>query len=95
MTVPATQPEIMQQPPAVVPRVSAVMPCLNEERTLEACIRKAQASFARLGVAGEVVIADNGSTDRSRELAAALGARVILEQVKGYGAAVAAGVNAA
>jgi glycosyltransferase involved in cell wall biosynthesis len=77
------------------PVVSAVMPCLNEERTLAECIRKAQQSIARMGVAGEVVIADNGSSDRSVEIALALGARVVHQPVPGYGAALMAGISAA
>jgi glycosyltransferase involved in cell wall biosynthesis len=75
--------------------VTAVMPCLNEENSLGICIGKAQACFARLGVAGEVVVADNGSTDRSVAIAESLGARVVHVPVKGYGAAVAAGARAA
>jgi hypothetical protein len=75
--------------------VSAVMPCLNEERTLGACIEKAQGAFRALGIVGEVVIADNGSTDRSVEIAASLGARVVHEARKGYGAALTAGITAA
>lgn len=75
--------------------VSAVMPCLNEENTLALCINKAKTCFARLGVAGEVVVADNGSTDRSVEIALSLGARVVHVPVKGYGAAVSAGARAA
>ena len=54
----------MNERAAEDPEVSAVMPCLNEERTLATCIRKAQACFARMGVVGEVVVADNGSTDQ-------------------------------
>ncbi len=76
-------------------RVSAVMPCLNEENTLGMCISKAQACFARLGIAGEVVVADNGSTDRSVAIAESLGARVVHVPIKGYGAAVSAGALAA
>jgi glycosyltransferase involved in cell wall biosynthesis len=75
--------------------VSAVMPCLNEERTLGECIRKAQEGMRRSGIAGEVVIADNGSTDRSIEIAEALGARVVRQPVAGYGAALMAGITAA
>lgn len=71
------------------------MPCLNEENTLGICIAKAQACFARLGIAGEVVVADNGSTDRSVSIAESLGARVVHVPVKGYGAAVSAGARAA
>ena len=57
------------EPVAREPELSVVMPCLNEERTIGICIRKALDSFERLGVAGEVVVADNGSTDSSREIA--------------------------
>jgi len=77
------------------PEVSAVMPCLNEVRTLEACIRKAQAGFRDLGVEGEVVVADNGSSDGSQELARSLGARVVDVRRRGYGAALMGGVEAA
>jgi hypothetical protein len=77
------------------PTVSAVMPCLNEERTLATCIRKAQACFRELGIEGEVVIADNGSTDRSVEVARELGARVVHQPIKGYGAALMRGIEEA
>jgi glycosyltransferase involved in cell wall biosynthesis len=77
------------------PIVSAVMPCLNEERTLPTCIRKAQACFHELGIEGEVVIADNGSTDRSVEVARALGARVVHQPIRGYGAALMKGIEEA
>lgn len=77
------------------PRVAAVMPCLNEARTLPICIEKAQRCFRELGVAGEIVVADNGSTDGSPEIAQALGARVVQQPVKGYGAALQAGIEAA
>jgi len=75
--------------------VSAVMPCLNEEETLAFCIRKAQSAFKRLNIAGEVVVADNGSTDKSIEIAESLGARVVHQSEKGYGAALTAGVEGA
>lgn len=71
------------------------MPCLNEERTLEACIRKAQQCFRELGIDGEVVIADNGSTDASVALAESLGARVVHQSVRGYGAALMKGIEEA
>src|SRR5215204_2919367 len=77
------------------PELSVVMPCLNEARTLGTCIRKAQASFERLGIAGEVVVADNGSTDGSREIAEELGARVVPVERRGYGAALTGGIAAA
>jgi len=75
--------------------VSAVMPCLNEERTIATCIRKAQECMRRMGVVGEVVIADNGSLDRSVEIALSLGARVVHQPVPGYGAALMAAIAAA
>ncbi len=71
------------------------MPCLNEARTLGACIEQAQGFLRRSGVAGEVLIADNGSTDGSQALAQALGARVIHVRERGYGAALRAGIAAA
>jgi glycosyltransferase involved in cell wall biosynthesis len=76
-----------------VPVVSAVMPCLNEEKSLASCIAKAQASFRELGIPGEVVIADNGSSDRSIEIAESMGARVVRERRKGYGSALQCGIR--
>jgi glycosyltransferase involved in cell wall biosynthesis len=73
--------------------VSAVIPCLNEEQTLALCIEKARLSFAELGIEGEVLVADNGSTDRSIEIALQLGARVVHERRKGYGAALFRGIT--
>ncbi|MBI1283647.1 MAG: glycosyltransferase [Thiobacillus sp.] len=75
--------------------VSAVMPCLNEEKTLGLCIEKIQRAFDEMGVAGEIVVADNGSSDRSVEIAESLGARVVRERRKGYGSALLAGISAA
>jgi glycosyltransferase involved in cell wall biosynthesis len=75
--------------------VSVVLPCLNEAETLATCIRKAQGSLARLGVAGEIVVADNGSSDGSQSIASALGARVLDVPLRGYGAALQAGIEAA
>lgn len=77
------------------PLISAVMPCLNEELTLGTCIRKAQRCFEAMGVVGEVVISDNGSTDKSVEIALSLGARVVHQTVKGYGAALMKGIEGA
>lgn len=73
------------------PFVSIVMPCLNEEQTVEICVRKALGWLERSGTAGEVVVVDNGSSDRSIELATAAGARVIHETTRGYGAALRRG----
>jgi len=75
--------------------LSVVMPCLNEAETLEVCIAKAQRSIAELNIAGEVVIADNGSTDGSQAIATRMGARVVPVASKGYGSALWGGINAA
>lgn len=75
--------------------LSIVMPCLNEARTLESCVRKAQAFLEGHGVSGEVIVADNGSTDGSQALAERLGARVVGAAQHGYGAALRAGFAAA
>lgn len=75
--------------------LSIVIPCLNEERTLATCIRKARAFLERERIEGEIVVADNGSTDASRAIASAEGARVVLVPQKGYGAALIAGIAAA
>lgn len=74
---------------------SVVMPCLNERETLGACIRKAQAAFASNGMKGEVIVADNGSTDGSVDIARAAGARVVCVNEKGYGSALMCGIDAA
>jgi glycosyltransferase involved in cell wall biosynthesis len=75
--------------------LSIVMPCLNEAETLEACIRKAKSFLERSGVVGEIVIADNGSTDGSQDIAVRNGARVVPVAARGYGAALKAGIEAA
>jgi len=75
--------------------LTILMPCLNEARTLPPCIRKALSFLARSGLSGEVVIADNGSSDGSQQIARALGARVVDVSDKGYGNALIAGIKAA
>jgi glycosyltransferase involved in cell wall biosynthesis len=75
--------------------VSVVMPCLNEAETLETCIVKAQRALEEARIAGEVVIADNGSTDGSVEIAERLGARVVNVRARGYGNALMGGIAAA
>ena len=75
--------------------LTILMPCLNEARTLPACISKARAFLARAAIVGEVLIADNGSTDGSQALARELGARVVDVPERGYGAALQAGIQAA
>jgi len=87
----------MSPPPAVDPNLelSVVMPCLNEARTIGACIREAQAAMTGSGISGEVVIADNGSTDGSAAIAEQLGARVVTVAAPGYGSALRGGIAAA
>ena len=67
--------------------VSIVMPCLNEAETLEGCILQARAGLEKVGRAGEIVVADNGSTDGSQALARALGAELVEAPRRGYGRA--------
>ena len=76
-------------------RVSVVIPCLNEEENIEECVRAAREALERGGLAGEVLVVDNASEDRSAELAEAAGARVVLERRRGYGSAYLAGFAAA
>jgi hypothetical protein len=75
--------------------LTIVMPCLDEAETLEVCIEKALRSLRENGIAGEVLIADNGSTDGSQDIARRLGARVVDIEVRGYGAALQGGIKAA
>lgn len=75
--------------------VSIVIPCLNEERTIGACVAEALAGLAAAGMCGEIVVCDNGSTDRSAEIAAQAGARLVRCCATGYGNAVRCGVEAA
>jgi glycosyl transferase family 2 len=77
------------------PELSIVMPCLNESRTLAACIKKAQLFLKEHGLSGEVIVADNGSTDGSIEIAEKMNARVVTVSTRGYGAALATGIEAA
>ncbi|HKI25788.1 MAG TPA: glycosyltransferase family 2 protein [Candidatus Sulfotelmatobacter sp.] len=88
--------------PVVIPlhepkpvELSVVMPCLNEAETLEACIAKAQRALREARISGEVIVADNGSTDGSVEIAERLGARVVRVRAKGYGSALMGGIAAA
>ncbi|HHS82916.1 MAG TPA: glycosyltransferase family 2 protein, partial [Devosia sp.] len=75
--------------------LTILMPCLNEAETLALCIGKARQFLARAGVTGEILIADNGSTDGSQQIAVAHGARVISVSEKGYGAALSGGILSA
>ncbi|MBP3301241.1 MAG: glycosyltransferase family 2 protein [Clostridia bacterium] len=75
--------------------LTILMPCLNEEKTVGACIEDAQTFLRKNKICGEVLIADNGSTDRSVEIAKALGARVVSCREKGYGNALRTGIQEA
>jgi len=75
--------------------LTILMPCLNEALTVNTCVQKARTYLQRAGIAGEVLIADNGSTDGSQSLAETAGARVIEVRDKGYGAALIGGIEAA
>lgn len=75
--------------------LTVVMPCLNEAETLAICVDKAMAALRENNIAGEVVVADNGSTDGSQQIATDHGARVVNVPIRGYGAALNAGIFAA
>lgn len=77
---------------SLLPEFSVVIPCLNEAETLALCVAKAHASFHQLGIRGEVIVADNGSSDGSPSIARRLGARVVHVASVGYGTAVRGGV---
>ena len=76
------------------PEVSIVIPCLNEAETIEMVVREAREALASSGIAGEIIVADNGSSDGSRELAREQGARVVPVEARGYGAALMGGIAA-
>jgi glycosyltransferase involved in cell wall biosynthesis len=75
--------------------LSVVMPCLNEAETLGICIAKAQSALRDANIAGEIIVADNGSSDGSQSIAESLGARVVAVERKGYGSALMGGIAAA
>ena len=77
------------------PEISVVIPCLNEARSIGICVEKALAAFREIGIRGEVVVADNGSTDGSVEIAERLGARVVHVATRGYGNALRKGIEEA
>jgi glycosyltransferase involved in cell wall biosynthesis len=80
---------------AAAPEVSVVMPCLNEEAAIGACIEKIRRTFDQAGLDGEIVVCDNGSTDRSVAIAEAMGARVVHQPERGYGNAYLKGFDSA
>ncbi len=75
--------------------LSVVMPCLDEAATVGRCVARAREAIERMGIAGEVIVADNGSRDGSPEIASAAGARVVQVAERGYGAALMGGIEAA
>jgi len=75
--------------------LSVVLPCLNEVETVGVCVRKALATLRESGISGEVIVADNGSSDGSQEIAESEGARVVYAERKGYGSALNAGILSA
>src|SRR4051812_48853364 len=77
------------------PDVSIVMPCLNEADAVGACVRETLWTLNEYGLNGEVIVADNGSTDGSQEIASGLGALVVPVQSRGYGSALMGGFAAA
>ncbi len=83
------------QAPEARVELSIVMPCLNEAETIGVCIKKAKAFLEAHGLSGEVIVADNGSTDGSQQIANALGARLVHVPSRGYGAALIGGIEAA
>lgn len=87
--------ERIREADTTTPKVSVVIPCLNEEEHIEECVTRAHEALADAGLTGEVIVADNDSDDRSAERAAAAGARVIHEPRRGYGSAYLAGFAAA
>ncbi|MHB8240352.1 MAG: glycosyltransferase family 2 protein [Solirubrobacteraceae bacterium] len=89
-----SSPQALDPHGAKTPLVSVVIPCLNEAENIEACVTAALAALERMGVAGEVVVADNDSEDDSARLAEQAGARVVVERRRGYGSAYLAGFAA-
>jgi glycosyltransferase involved in cell wall biosynthesis len=81
--------------PSTILEVTVVIPCLNEEKTVGACVASAVSTMRTAGLAGEVIVADNGSRDASRERAIAAGARIVNVARRGYGSALMAGISAA
>jgi Glycosyltransferases involved in cell wall biogenesis len=95
MSVAQRAAERSEPTPSTAVDVSIVMPCLNEAETLAKCIGHAQAAVANGGLAAEIIVADNGSTDGSQSIARKLGAMVVDVARKGYGSALIGGIDAA
>jgi glycosyltransferase involved in cell wall biosynthesis len=89
-----TRRRIVEHGPPSTPEVSVVIPCLNEADTLATCLEKVHRAFREHGIVGEVLVADNGSTDGSVEIASSMGARVVHVAARGYGSALMGGIAA-
>jgi glycosyltransferase involved in cell wall biosynthesis len=87
--------EFVDSRAANAPEVSVVMPCLNEEKSVGGCIEQILKTFEQHSIRGEVIVSDNGSTDKSAEIARGLGARVVLVLERGYGRALMGGIGTA
>src|SRR5438034_11713586 len=90
-----TDMDVRRKGAADAPQLSVVLPCLNEADTLGICINKIYRAFEALGIDGEIIVADNGSTDGCVQIAATAGARVVHVAERGYGHALMAGIAAA
>jgi hypothetical protein len=95
LSTPARREPSLPAPASTELEVSVVIPCLDEERTIAGCIDSARSGLCLAAVPGEVIVADNGSQDRSVEIARSRGARVVAEPRRGYGSAYLAGLRAA
>ncbi len=91
----APENQIQRAGPGSAPELSVVLPCLNEARTLPACIVQIQQTAHAHAIRAEIIVADNGSTDESAAIASSLGARVVLVPAQGYGNALMGGIAAA
>jgi glycosyltransferase involved in cell wall biosynthesis len=90
-----TSPEAPRLESGDLVRLSVLIPCLNEADTIEECVTRAARALSENAIAGEIIVIDNGSDDGSGSLAAAAGARVVLEPRRGYGSAYLAGLASA
>jgi len=90
-----SSPEFSDRTVGTPPELSVVMPCLNEEATVGACIEQIRGTLEQNNIAGEIIVADNGSTDHSREIAKDMGVRVVQVEKRGYGSALMGGIAAA
>ena len=95
MITPTQNPEPTAIADRSAPEVSIVIPCLNEAETIEGVVREVQAAVEKNGLSAEVIVADNGSSDGSQQIAARLGAKVISVVERGYGSALRGGIFAA